>query len=86
MALRFELGEQSGELVHAPCTFAGDAHAECVIGSFRRGDETWIRRGAFVTSADLVLWLDVSGPASRTTEVDAWNQQIATRAALGGSR
>ena len=72
------------ELGHAPCRYAGATSAECVIGTFVRGAEPWVRRGAFVEVADHVLWLDVCGPAERVEEVDAWSSELATGAVVGG--
>jgi hypothetical protein len=83
MARRFELGQQEGELASRPCEYAGSL-GQCVIGTFSRDGAAWIRRGAFVTAGTQVLWFDVCGPAERVEEIDAWSNELGTRASVRG--
>lgn len=84
MARRFELGEQQGELAAHPCEYAGRP-GQCVVGSFEREGAAWARRGAFVTAGAQVLWIDVCGPADRVEEIDAWSNELASRASVRGA-
>ncbi len=82
LSTRFELGEQPGEIASHPCRYAGSTSATCLVGTFQRGSETWIRRGAVLEAGGQIVWLDVVGPASRVEDVDAFSNEVAELAAV----
>lgn len=84
LATRYALGEQTGTLSHSRCRFASNDEAQCLTGTFERGDVPWVRRGAVIEVEGRVLWLDVAGAASQAHEVEAWSATLAQRASLGG--
>lgn len=83
LVTRYALGEQTGTLGHSRCRFASVEGAQCLTGTFERGDVPWVRRGAVIEVEGRVLWLDVAGTASRAHEVEAWSAALAQRASLG---
>jgi len=76
LATRYALGEQTGTLSHGECRYAAVEGAQCVTGTFERGDVPWVRRGAVIQSEGHLVWLDVVGPVDRLQEVEAWSEAL----------